>query len=60
LTDIATAQWRFGRLGMLNRIDLRLAPHDREEDGGSGAAAAGRAWSRWNRWKRRAYPSRPR
>jgi putative ABC transport system permease protein len=32
LTDIATAQWRFGRLGMLNRIDLRLAPGtDREE-----------------------------
>src|SRR5687767_14375986 len=25
LTDIATAQWRFGRLGELNRIDLRLA-----------------------------------
>src|SRR5512134_1217996 len=25
LTDIATAQWRFGRLGTLNRIDLRLA-----------------------------------
>jgi len=25
LTDIATAQWRFGRLGILNRIDLRLA-----------------------------------
>jgi len=31
LTDIATAQWRFGRLGELNRIDLRLAPGaDRE------------------------------
>jgi len=26
LTDIATAQWRLGRLGNLNRIDLRLAP----------------------------------
>jgi putative ABC transport system permease protein len=26
LTDIATAQWRFGRLGELNRIDVRLAP----------------------------------
>ena len=26
LTDIATAQWRMGRLGTLNRIDLRLAP----------------------------------
>jgi putative ABC transport system permease protein len=25
LTDIATAQWRFGRLGTLNRIDLRLS-----------------------------------
>ncbi len=31
LTDIATVQWRFGRLGRLNRIDLRLAPGaDRE------------------------------
>jgi putative ABC transport system permease protein len=26
LTDIATAQWRFGRLGELNRIDIRLSP----------------------------------
>jgi len=26
ITDIATAQWRLGRLGELNRIDLRLAP----------------------------------
>jgi putative ABC transport system permease protein len=26
LMDLATAQWRFGRLGNLNRIDLRLAP----------------------------------
>jgi putative ABC transport system permease protein len=26
LVDIATAQWRLGRLGDLNRIDLRLAP----------------------------------
>jgi putative ABC transport system permease protein len=26
LTDIATAQWRFRRLGELNRIDLRLSP----------------------------------
>jgi putative ABC transport system permease protein len=26
LTDVATAQWRLGRLGNLNRIDLRLAP----------------------------------
>jgi putative ABC transport system permease protein len=25
-TDIATAQWRLGRLGELSRIDLRLAP----------------------------------
>ena len=26
LTDVATAQWRFGRLGELNRIDVRLRP----------------------------------
>jgi putative ABC transport system permease protein len=26
LTDLSTAQWRLGRLGELNRIDLRLAP----------------------------------
>jgi len=26
LTDISTAQWRLGRLGELNRIDLRLSP----------------------------------
>ena len=26
LTDIATAQWRFGRLGQINRIDVRLKP----------------------------------
>jgi putative ABC transport system permease protein len=25
LTDIATAQWRFGRLGTLNRIDIRIS-----------------------------------
>src|SRR5919206_4149755 len=25
LVDIATAQWRFGRLGYLNRLDVRLA-----------------------------------
>lgn len=32
LTDIATAQWRFGRLGELNRIDVRLrAGAGREE-----------------------------
>jgi putative ABC transport system permease protein len=32
LTDIATAQWRFDRLGELNRIDVRLSPGtDREE-----------------------------
>jgi len=32
LTDIATAQWRLGRLGQLNRVDLRLAPGvDREQ-----------------------------
>ena len=31
ITDIATAQWRLGRLGELNRIDLRLEPGaDRE------------------------------
>lgn len=26
LTDIATAQWRLGRVGELNRIEIRLAP----------------------------------
>ena len=26
LTDIATAQWRFDRLGVLNRLDIRLSP----------------------------------
>jgi len=26
ITDIATAQWRLDRLGLLNRIDVRLAP----------------------------------
>ncbi len=26
LTDIATAQWRLGRLGELSRVDVRLAP----------------------------------
>lgn len=26
LTDIATAQWRFDRIGQLNRIDVRLQP----------------------------------
>jgi putative ABC transport system permease protein len=32
LVDVATAQWRFGRLGRLNRVDLRLAPGvDREQ-----------------------------
>jgi len=31
ITDISTAQWRLGRLGELNRIDLRLEPGaDRE------------------------------
>jgi putative ABC transport system permease protein len=39
LTDIATAQWRLGRLGQLNRIDLRLAPGaDREQLGARIAA----------------------
>ena len=27
LVDVATAQWRFGRLGELNRLDIRLAPN---------------------------------
>jgi len=32
VTDIATAQWRLGRLGELNRIDIRLRPRqDRAE-----------------------------
>jgi putative ABC transport system permease protein len=32
LADIATVQWRLGRLGQVNRIDLRLAPGaDREQ-----------------------------
>src|SRR5580765_2665959 len=32
VTDIATAQWRLGRLGELNRIDIRLTPRqDRAE-----------------------------
>jgi putative ABC transport system permease protein len=26
LTDVATAQWRLGRIGRLNRVDLRLEP----------------------------------
>ena len=26
LTDVATAQWRLGRLGELNRVDVRLSP----------------------------------
>lgn len=26
LADVATAQWRLGRAGQLNRVDLRLAP----------------------------------
>src|SRR5712692_3962982 len=26
LTDVATAQWRLGRLGELNRIDIRIKP----------------------------------
>ena len=39
LTDISTAQWRLGRLGELNRIDLRLAPGaDREAMRGEIAA----------------------
>jgi putative ABC transport system permease protein len=31
LVDIATAQWRFGRLGELNRLDVRLKPHASRE-----------------------------
>ena len=54
LTDISTAQWRFGRLGILNRIDIRLSTGtDREQ-----AMAAIRALCRpartswpWSRWK---------
>jgi putative ABC transport system permease protein len=39
LTDVATAQWRLGRLGELNRIDLRLSPGiDREAMRGKIAA----------------------
>ncbi len=39
LTDVATAQWRLGRLGQLNRVDLRLAPGaDREQMRGRIAA----------------------
>src|SRR5262249_49359452 len=30
--DIATAQWRLGRLGELNRIDIRLAPRQDRAD----------------------------
>jgi putative ABC transport system permease protein len=32
LTDIATAQWRFGRLGELNRLDLRVAQGSSREE----------------------------
>src|SRR5688572_4853044 len=32
LTDIATAQWRFDRLGELNRIDVRLSPGTGREE----------------------------
>ena len=31
LTDIATAQWRLGRLGELNRVDIRLRPRTYRE-----------------------------
>ena len=30
--DIATAQWRLGRLGELNRIDIRLSPRKNPEE----------------------------
>ncbi|MBL8485391.1 MAG: ABC transporter permease, partial [Rhodocyclaceae bacterium] len=36
VADIATVQWRFGRLGSINRLDLRLA------DGADAAAARAR------------------
>jgi putative ABC transport system permease protein len=32
LTDIATAQWRLGRLGELNRLDIRLSRRASQED----------------------------
>jgi len=32
LTDIATAQWRLGRLGELNRLDIRLSKRASRED----------------------------
>ncbi len=32
VTDIATAQWRFGRLGRINRIDLKLADTARPQE----------------------------
>ena len=32
LTDIATAQWRFGRLGELNRIDVRVRAGARRDE----------------------------
>jgi putative ABC transport system permease protein len=32
LTDVSTAQWRFGRLGVLNRIGIRLAPGARIDE----------------------------
>jgi len=32
LTDIATAQWRLGRIGELNRVDVRLVPGADLED----------------------------
>src|SRR5260221_9108326 len=32
VTDIATAQWRLGRLGELNRIDIRLSHRKNQEE----------------------------
>jgi len=32
VTDIATAQWRLGRLGELNRIDIRLSQKKNQEE----------------------------
>ena len=31
VTDISTAQWRLGRLRELNRIDIRLTPHEERD-----------------------------
>jgi hypothetical protein len=44
VTDIATAQWRLGRLGELNRIDIRLSQEKKsrgDEKSGSAPSPAG-------------------